>query len=85
MFAFETDTPLEFEACAAVHQPQFVEPRSAYDEDYEHEDCIPREAGIIIDTEYKRRAVNYWRNSKSKRRSMESVQLRLKNVILSNS
>ncbi|GJQ88455.1 hypothetical protein Trydic_g17321 [Trypoxylus dichotomus] len=84
MFAFETDTPLEFEACAAVHQPQFVEPRSEYDEDYEHEDCIPREARIIIDTEYKRRAVNYWRNSKSKRRSMESVQHRLKKAAASS-
>ncbi|GJQ83516.1 hypothetical protein Trydic_g15983 [Trypoxylus dichotomus] len=34
MFAFETDTPLEFEDCAALHQPQFVELRSEYDEDY---------------------------------------------------
>ncbi|GJQ83363.1 hypothetical protein Trydic_g18147 [Trypoxylus dichotomus] len=49
MFAFETDTALEFEHCAAPHELQFVELRSEYDEDNEHEECVPPEEGIIID------------------------------------
>ncbi|GJQ68903.1 hypothetical protein Trydic_g6094 [Trypoxylus dichotomus] len=79
MLAFETEAVLEYEGCAASHEPQFVEPRSEYDEDYEHEGCVPQEAGIIIDIEYKRRTVDYW-NAKSKRRALESVQHRFKKV-----
>ncbi|GJQ80727.1 hypothetical protein Trydic_g9322 [Trypoxylus dichotomus] len=51
MFTFETDTALAFEDCAALHEPQFIEPRSEYDEDYEHEDCVPQAGGIITDVE----------------------------------
>ncbi|GJQ79705.1 hypothetical protein Trydic_g5852 [Trypoxylus dichotomus] len=60
IFALETDTALEFEDCAAPHEAQFVGPRSEYDEDYEHDDCVPQEERITIDNEYKGRAVDYW-------------------------
>lgn len=80
-FAFETDVVLEFEDMAGPHEPQFVEPRSEYDEDYESADCVPLEGGSIIDIEYKTRAVEFWRSGKGKRRSLESVQHKFRKVI----
>ena len=80
-FVFETDVALEFEDLAGPQEPQFVEPRSEYDEDYEHQDCVPQEGGSSIDIEYKTRAVEFWRSGKAKRRALESVQNRFRKVI----
>ncbi|KAK9695942.1 hypothetical protein QE152_g32244 [Popillia japonica] len=65
-FVFERDVAPEFEDLASPQEPQFIESRSEYDQDYEHEDCVPQERDSSIDIENKTRAVEFWRSGKAK-------------------
>lgn len=81
MFSFEDVTGLEFEELAEPHEAQFVEESIENQED-NNEDmaCVPEEGGIVIDLDYKTRAVEYWKSGKSKRLSLESVKNKFRKV-----
>ncbi|XP_071575586.1 uncharacterized protein [Temnothorax nylanderi] len=83
-FAMQTDTTLEFENYWDLYEAEFVaadeiEEVEELDED-EGEDSCTSEEYEIVNNNYKRRAVEFWKSGKKGRYSLSSVQHRFKKV-----
>jgi hypothetical protein len=83
-FAMQTDTTLEFENYWDLYEAEFVaadeiEEVEELDED-EGEDSCTSEEYEIVNNNYKRRAVEFWKSGKKGRYSLSSVQHRFKKI-----